>query len=504
MDLKSLDRYFLIGESDQKNHQRLFNLDLLQEFLIENGCINPTTSFFHCQVYLYQQYHGQTRKKKRSLTEAELHLMIALVSGTFDLFDARLRMTTDTETNQSQMTHPLTDYFIASSATSESILSAVNRSRKWKLHLLSDFAKKSYLLKQYRKLLEAGCRCLEIEVWDNRDVRQIRNQKKGSTDSLLISLSSVLTEINSFAVAQQNLKEGVAHLPIILSIDIKGRRLSHSTEAQEKLAHQLKSIFKERLYTEPVETHSLIGLTNYFTTYPLKDDLNFQNLLQSTAFNETISADESTFWKVFSADTAGESSESAESADSNKSPAQPPTASIDHLSTLTQSRLVHVYKDITIPDQIYDPLRLWAAGVQLVSQEEFAVEVKLYGSSAHCTYPITRPFEWSTRLLDAKTEAVFEANCPGGHGRLMVLTWNESAQLPPSLTTAHHRSDLCSLQAGTKWTAVREKDDCSEGDADGIPINQADRHSQCKYEAIQKKQQKSRNFGGQCAASKFR
>ena len=127
--------------------------------------INPTTSFFHCQVYLYQQYHGQTRKKKRSLTEAELHLMIALVSGTFELFDPRLRVTTETETNQmSQMTRPLTDYFIASSATSESILAAVNRSRKWKLHLFSDSAKKSYLLKQYRKLLEAGCRCLESKI----------------------------------------------------------------------------------------------------------------------------------------------------------------------------------------------------------------------------------------------------------------------------------------------------------------------------------------------------
>ncbi len=510
-----------------------------------------------------------------------------------------------------------------------------------------------------------------VEIWDSRDVRRIKEQKKGSTDSLLISLSSVLTEINSFAVAQQNLKKEVAHLPIILSIDIKGRRLRHSTEAQEKLADQLKSTFKERLYTEPIESSprkstqsaqipspeklknyvfvkavkeivdddsddddykeeenedhdhkvtgsdkvhlvvvtgksliikrrflvaeaaaaeaaeeaaeaaakvaektaakettaastddkddnndkdvddkedqkstpktpeiptplapSLAGLTNNFTTYPLKDDLNFQNLFQSTTFNKTISADESTFWRVFSADTVGESSdENDENADSDKT-AQPPTASIDHLSTLTQSRLVHVYKDITIPNQIYDPLRLWAAGVQLVSvnwnlqsktrrhsayktlddgipaalnealfelvdpqncgyllkppwlisssspssspssshsssppsssvpktqleiticsavfpalkkrwftgdhqQEEFAVEVKLYGSSAHCTYPITRPFEWSTRLLDAKTEAVFEANCPGGHGRLMVLTWNESAQLaPPSL-----------------------------------------------------------------------
>ncbi len=40
MDLKSLDRYFLTGKSDQKNHQRLFNLDLLQEFLIENGCVS--------------------------------------------------------------------------------------------------------------------------------------------------------------------------------------------------------------------------------------------------------------------------------------------------------------------------------------------------------------------------------------------------------------------------------------------------------------------------------
>ena len=504
-----------------------------------------------------------------------------------------------------------------------------------------------------------------VEIWDSRDVRRIKEQKKGSTDSLLISLSSVLTEINSFAVAQQNLKKEVAHLPIILSIDIKGRRLRHSTEAQEKLADQLKSTFKERLYTESIESSPgkstqstqisspeelknyvfvkavkeivdddsddddddkeeenedhddkvtgsnkvhlvvvtgksliikrrflvaeaaaaeaaeeaeeaaeaaakvaektaakettaastddkddnddkdvddkedqkstpktpeistplapfLAGLINYFTTYPLKDDLNFENLLEHTFFNETISANESTFWKVLSANTAGESSESAKSADSDKSPAQPPTASIDHLSTLTQSRLVHVYKDITVPDQIYDPLRLWAAGVQLVSvnwnlqsktrrhsayktlddgipaalnealfeladpqncgyllkppwlissspssspssssvpktqleiticsavfpalkkrwftgdlPEEFAVEMKLYGSSAHCTYPITRPFEWSTRLLDAKTEAVFEANCPGGHGRLMVLTWNESAQLaPPSL-----------------------------------------------------------------------
>ncbi|XP_037395939.1 1-phosphatidylinositol 4,5-bisphosphate phosphodiesterase eta-1 isoform X4 [Pygocentrus nattereri] len=121
------------------------------------------------------------------------------------------------EVNQ-DMDQPLCNYFVASShntyLTGDQLLS----------HSKTDM---------YAWVLQAGCRCVEVDCWDGPDGEPM--VQHGYTLTSKITFKSVIETINKYAFVNNE-------YPIILSIE------NHcSIQQQKKIAQHLKEIFKEKL-----------------------------------------------------------------------------------------------------------------------------------------------------------------------------------------------------------------------------------------------------------------
>uniref|UniRef100_W5LLW9 Phosphoinositide phospholipase C n=1 Tax=Astyanax mexicanus TaxID=7994 RepID=W5LLW9_ASTMX len=121
------------------------------------------------------------------------------------------------EVNQ-DMDQPLCNYFVASShntyLTGDQLLS----------HSKTDM---------YAWVLQAGCRCVEVDCWDGPDGEPM--VQHGYTLTSKITFKSVIETINKYAFVNNE-------YPVILSIE------NHcSIQQQKKIAQHLKEIFKDKL-----------------------------------------------------------------------------------------------------------------------------------------------------------------------------------------------------------------------------------------------------------------
>ncbi|XP_061113196.1 1-phosphatidylinositol 4,5-bisphosphate phosphodiesterase eta-2a isoform X2 [Conger conger] len=121
------------------------------------------------------------------------------------------------EVNQ-PMTHPLCDYFIASSHNT---------------YLMGDQLMSQSRVDMYAWVLQAGCRCVEVDCWDGQDGEPIVHH--GYTLTSKILFKDVIETINKYAFVKNP-------YPVILSIE------NHcSVPQQKKMAQYLMEVLGDQL-----------------------------------------------------------------------------------------------------------------------------------------------------------------------------------------------------------------------------------------------------------------
>ncbi|XP_050978479.1 1-phosphatidylinositol 4,5-bisphosphate phosphodiesterase eta-2 [Labeo rohita] len=191
------------------NHKEHLDLNDLQRFLEnEQKMVNVTKEY--CKMIINQF---------EPCSENQTHMVLGidgftnyLRSPAGDIFNPE-----HYQVNQ-DMTQPLTNYYIASSHNT---------------YLTGDQLLSQSRVDMYAYVLQAGCRCVEVDCWDGPDGEPIVHH--GYTLTSKILFKDVVETINKYAFAK-------TQYPVILSIE------NHCTVPQQKkMAQYLMEVLQDKL-----------------------------------------------------------------------------------------------------------------------------------------------------------------------------------------------------------------------------------------------------------------
>uniref|UniRef100_A0A8C2HFS9 Phosphoinositide phospholipase C n=2 Tax=Cyprinus carpio TaxID=7962 RepID=A0A8C2HFS9_CYPCA len=191
------------------NHKEHMDLNDLQRFLEnEQKMVNVTKDY--CKMIINQF---------EPCSENQTHMVLGIDGFTNymrspagDIFNPE-----HYQVNQ-DMTQPLTNYYIASSHNT---------------YLTGDQLLSQSRVDMYAYVLQAGCRCVEVDCWDGPDGEPIVHH--GYTLTSKILFKDVIETINKYAFAK-------TQYPVILSIE------NHCTVPQQKkMAQHLMEVLQDKL-----------------------------------------------------------------------------------------------------------------------------------------------------------------------------------------------------------------------------------------------------------------
>ncbi|XP_026711056.1 1-phosphatidylinositol 4,5-bisphosphate phosphodiesterase eta-1 isoform X8 [Athene cunicularia] len=203
----------LLSYSDKKDH---LTLEELAQFLKVEQKMNNVTPEYCLDII--QKFEVSEENKKQNVLGIEGFTNF-MRSPACDIFNPL-----HCEVHQ-DMDQPLCNYFIASSHNT---------------YLTGDQLLSQSRVEMYARVLQDGCRCIEVDCWDGPDGEPVVHH--GYTLTSKILFRDVAETINKYAFIKNE-------FPVILSIE------NHcSIQQQKKIAQYLKEIFGDKLDLSSVVT----------------------------------------------------------------------------------------------------------------------------------------------------------------------------------------------------------------------------------------------------------